>query len=869
VYTNLVADITVDAVYTPVLLFISFRDPVENQEFYELSVPYGTKISDAINALTDENIKNTILNASNADLPAENQSDRNENFRYGDRSINADINSFATQSCDFSLIYDTKVYLAFYLQGGELDGEEPEYVDTEIYERYAGDIIEEPSLKPRYGYIFEGWYSEPDGGYELYFNAPLEMDCYAYARWTKLVCDISFPDIEGICFNYDGIIEDLDYGSDFSFTVTAEAGIEILKIKANILEVIEQNGLYTLTTIEDDINIAVETATLSIYTLRFYGENNELLYIRSVTQGQLLGKEPSLPKRTGATGLWYNGDTQYNFAVSEINGNMEFKARYVFVDYVVSYHLDDEIIFGNITYGSTDFEFLSPDKKDGVLFDGWFFDTELTQRATKDAVASLGGHADLYPKWTPEPETAISHSILGKWVGELILVEFLPNGVVRINEGQYFFECGFSIDETNVYIPGEDLNYNGSVVVLRGKTLEKTQKNYLFIQFTGTAINMVEEGAVEATTETSESYWYYDEELETPFEFGKVVDESFVAHSILILYSSDTRKVTLNFNAMNGYTDGNVTSQTINVKKNETVTPSIVSATANTPGFFFVGWALEGTQTLVDIHYLNTFEVFTLNVYAVYASNEVYSGETLTGQFSTLRQNEIVFVEFFDHGSYQILLIDLQTVSLRRSVILFYSHSAQNGFTDGEGRPIVIDENAATLTLFDETQSITLANHVLTFDSARYSLTEDETPHVLEFTQTGITLDGGDFSPVFQNGGMYYYLKLYNGIEVLTALDITQWTPAEAPAFEFPTDYRGVYEGIYIYENEPLTFELTINDSYATWTFFEENIALDRIEEEKYYMLDSIGMKFYYENGNYFLAPTQDEGEPIQLTRLS
>lgn len=867
VYTDIISDITINAIYTPMQYSVRFID-VSGNIFHTLEIPYGTKISDALDAISDENIKASIRNVSNDDLPVESQSPRNINFRYGERFGNADINSVVRKDYDFHLIYDIKIYVTFHLQGGEFD-EITDYVDETPIEMLAGDSISEPVIKKRYGYRFEGWFSEANDGNKVYFDTALPTeDFHAYAVWTELFCDVSFPEIEGVTFVYEVSPDHLRYGSDFTFSVTADT-IEILEIMANMLLLLmEQDGFYTLTEIEDDINIAVKTASLDIFTLRFFAQNSEVpVYMRSVTAGQPLGKEPPLPQILGSIGYWYNDDAQFDFSEA-IFSDMDFTARYFASNYGINYHIDNVIFIGSVEYQNTDFEFLSPPKKQGKLFDGWFYDKTYTQRATKEYIAELGTSVNLYPKWIDE--LSINHPILGKWAGDITYMEFSENGNVRINDGNYFLECGFSVSETGVFILGQKLEYDGETLIFRGKTLTKTEKSYLFADFVSYAVIMFEDGIVGDAPENSNRYWYYDEETRIPFEFGKAPKPEYIENNIIKLYGSDYRFVMLHLDASGGVTIGNITDQEVAVKKNENMFPSSI-VSAEKPDHEFLGWALEGTQTLVDIHYLNTFEVYSLNLYAVYAPVGAYSGETISGLYSAERGDEILLIEFMGDGSYQITFYDLENLTTRRNIIQFYSHS-ENGFVDAYGRAITLSEDGITMMLPEETQSITLTAHTLSYESSRYVNSEDD--RVLLFSSTGMILEQREYSPVIRKGQYYYYFAINNSIEILTILDISEWEAAE---LIFPTEYRGVYEGYYLYKNnELLLFNLEINDSSAVWIFFDENEQpvdeytgiLDYIEEDKYYVMEALGHKLYMdENTDYFLAPLE-YGDTIQITKL-
>lgn len=866
IYTNITSDFTVNAVYTPNQYSVRFYDPIDGMVFYTLNITYGTKISEAAAEIEDINIKTLILNPNNDDLAAENQSPNNVNFRFGNRSINADINSLITQNCDFYLIYDIKVFVTLYLQGGEFAQESP-FTDGVAVEMLAGDTIAEPILNSRYGFRFEGWYSAPEQGLPVVFDEPLDSQgLVAYAVWTELFCDVSFPDIEGITFHYEGSAEHLKYGSTLSFTITSD--VEILKIKANLLELIEQDGAYLLTNIEDDINIAVETAELSIHTLRFYNENDdELLFTRSVTHGQYLGKQPPLAQKPGAVGFWYYGDTQFDFLDAAITeDDMRFNARYFASNYTINYHIDGNIIINYVEYGNAEFEFYSPPRRENQLFDGWFFDAALTTRASKQAVAERGASVDLYPKWTDKK--SISHDILGKWAGELILLEFLSDGSVRINDEAFFFECAFTATEEGIFILEQPLDYDDATLIFRNRTLTKTNNSYLFVDFDG-AVVMVEGDTVEQSEETAGKYWYYDAESNIRFEFGATIKSQYVQNGYLRLFASDYRKITLYYDAMGGATVGsqqsNETQQYIFVSKDQSVFPAMF--TAEKSGYTFVCWKLAGTHILVDIHYLNAFEVHSLKLEAVYAENGEYSGETIDGQYSAIRGDEIILVRFDADGSYQVMYFDITNMTMRRSIKQSYSY--ENGsFWDSQSRAITlspnnISPNNITMILPNETQSISLNRHVLEYEYNRYV---HETYGELLITAEGITLDGTIYSTVVQSGTKFYYLPIQNSIEVLTVIDLTDWT-AEELSYQFPVEFRGTYEGVYPSEDGDFPFTITLYATYALWSLYDDPIVLTSILEDKYYMLEDIAMMFYFENDSYFLTHIEGAVPDIELTK--
>ncbi len=69
-----------------------------------------------------------------------------------------------------------------------------------------GDMIEPPEPPTRDGYIFDGWYTEPDGGDAYDFGEPITADVTLYAHWVaQEIPAITFRDVSAVTPHHEDI----------------------------------------------------------------------------------------------------------------------------------------------------------------------------------------------------------------------------------------------------------------------------------------------------------------------------------------------------------------------------------------------------------------------------------------------------------------------------------------------------------------------------------------------------------------------------------------------------------------------------------------------------------------------------------------
>ena len=226
--------------------------------------------------------------------------------------------------------------------GIELDKYTVTYiVDGQVYQTTAAEYnsqLSEPIAPTKLGNTFKGW---SDGNSIIDFGTyKVTSDVTLSAAWDGDSFTVT-PAADGVGYtvasNDNAVV---DYGDDYSFTVTLEEhyNADNMKVYANgvLLTGIENGRVYSyiVKNITSDITIVVMDVSADNYTVR-YNVDGELYYSESVAY---MGKahKPKSPEKTGsAFDGWFDGDVEWNFG-NEITADLTLEARFTKLTYQIT-----------------------------------------------------------------------------------------------------------------------------------------------------------------------------------------------------------------------------------------------------------------------------------------------------------------------------------------------------------------------------------------------------------------------------------------------------------------------------------------------------------------------------------------------------
>ncbi len=888
--SNLKEDIDVYAVYTPFTYDISFYN-WENTLLTVIETHYGDILADTIaNSDLDESLKNELLDP---EVPSHLNDPINTNFRYGNKSHDADIYTPVTIETNYTLIYDSTIKITIFANGGEL-ADTIDFTDGEEKEVTAGFSPYNLEVKQRYGYEFMGWYTaddyDPDSFpdtaelTEMNIMSPLYENTMIIAEWEKIYINVSFPDIDGITFLIDetafpdGGIEIIEFGANISFTIDTQTNIQ--QIIANTEELNQNQDVYTLNQVEQNTVISVKTADIDVHTLRFFNEDRmSLLHTYKINHNQILTIIPDIPSIYGAHGQWVSDLEGYTFE-TPVTQDIDFELFYEYSYYPVYYHFhyDSSYEHETVQYGDTSFRFLSPPPRSGYLFDGWYVSPQFVERATVEYVINMGRRVNLYANWVEEKD--YTHPIIGKWYSDNFILHFHDSGLVQINDHDHFFECSYAIINEKIFILDKEIIFDGDYIVYEDMTFEKSTQPLTIIKFTDIGYYTIVGDEIPYIEDIFEYYWYTDnQEYTQMFDLYSQIDFELIDNNFIQLYKDNRRLVNINYDPLDGNTQFNISSQNIYITSSNTFQFSYYDQINDLPTAFldnyhFAGWVISGTKVLVDKSYLINNYRTNLNVEAYYVPlNIEYPQNTLEGFYYKYDENEntIITAEFFDDGSYWISFIDALDNSFYRYIPLYYYWS-DNEFYDENDNLIIPDGD--TITFFLNGQQINMEKPLYdTQDLYHFYPLSDDKYDLIEFEQNNLLINRSKKINAVQLGSRLYYIDTLEFMEydeeifMLETYDIDDFIALND---QIPSLYLGSFEGeltitpdeggeeihydIEIIVNSDNTIQLIYNSDNGE----QESSALVFYFNEQLYIIESYD-KFYLwydENEDIFILDT-------------
>ncbi|HHU43105.1 MAG TPA: InlB B-repeat-containing protein [Clostridiales bacterium] len=867
--TKIKNDIEVYAIYQPFTYDITFFDWDNNIIITLEDVEYGSILKDIIENSQDLDPA-IIEELLNPQIPEELQNEMNHNFRYGNKLYDADIYTPITRGGSYFLIFDTTIKITVFANGGELEGDF-DIIDGEEKEVQAGTSLVDLDIKERYGYKFLGWYTSSDYAPEYFDpenlpqdlieinkNIPLYQNTMLIALWEKLFCQISFPDIDGVGFYIDnephsGIIT-IDYGESIDFLIDTQK--DILRVLANDLELTADNGLYALGQIEENIVIAIETSEIPIHTLRFYSQDQILLHTLYVNNGRILLLIPEIESIHGASGEWRCIEHPSFSFDSPITEDLTFELSYSYFTYPIYYHYDGLIKAENIDYGDISYILWSPPPKEGYLFEGWYVNEQLSQKASVQYAVNMGRPVNLYAKWTEEKD--FEHPIIGKWYAERMILHFYQNGLVTFNFEEKFFEYSYTVIDEAVFILDEELIFEHGQLIYKNTVFTKTDQNVTIIEFGSLGLYTIVGDRIPYNDEVFSYYWYLDDNIyKEMYDIYGELDYDKVENNFLRLYPHPFRLVKIYYDAMDGVTQYNIEYQYVYVTQyyelifsdpDDTLTDFIF---ATKDHHIFVGWTVEDTSILMDKNYLTNNYILEIRAKAKYISDAITPPEnTIEGFYYHYdsQSESITTVEFYADGTYQITKMNIYHRGDR--YILFYYFWDENGFRDENGNEIAVQDSVISLYIDGVLISLKKPVYNVIFPYFAYPK-EDNDYDFIEIYEDYVLYNNQIVDAVIENNFLFYIQRYPDDLCHLITIDMDDLIALNQ---DIPQHYNGVFEGQHIFEvpeGENLIVDIQV-------TISANHTALLMYKSENYPDWEYEAKVFYYQEQCHILYKIYD-----------
>ncbi len=413
-----------------------------------------------------------------------------------------------------------------------------------------GKTVAEPTEVPeRLGYTFAGWAFD--------FTSPIYNDTVITAKWTLNTYTITYDPNGGVFVDGANATRTISYGSEYGKLIDETQ--------------ISRDGakLIGWTTVKDDATTLVKAQD------KYLVEDDTTLY--------------ALWEITGVTVTYVTNGGK----VAELDDN------------VVTDSKGKDISNEKLPYG-TKVNDVRKAVKDGLKFEGWYLDAELTEAYDN---APLTGSITLYAKYYAEVTFQIYENdnyaaVIGTKtvnVDEFDTVE-LPTAKdlgVALGDTDEFFGW-YTVDEFAKVQAGQTAVTVENVTATAEVTYcAKVLRHYTVTFNTngGTDVDAQDVAykglATEPTAPTKVGSefagWYSDAACETPFDFATPITADTT------VYAKWNRSiVTITFNMDMEWMGGTSSTPTINIYYGDTI-PADAVPDATFPGYTFDGWYLDGT----------------------------------------------------------------------------------------------------------------------------------------------------------------------------------------------------------------------------------------------------------------------------------
>ncbi|MFA9465075.1 MAG: InlB B-repeat-containing protein [Velocimicrobium sp.] len=403
----------------------------------------------------------------------------------------------------------------------------------------CGTTINEPTAPTREGYLFAGWYSDPELNAAYTFDTMPAEDSTVYAKWTANSYTITFDSNGGTSVE----------------NITQDCGTAVSEPTAPTKEGYRFAGWYSDSKLStaysfgtmpiEDITVYASW-TINQYTITF--NTNEGSMVNSITQAYKSEvSAPENPTREGYSFIgWYKDSTlstAYTFGTMPAEDSTVY-AKWTANSYTITFDSNGGTSVENITQDcETAVSEPTAPTKEGYRFAGWYSDSELS--VTYSFGTMPIDNITVYASWTINQYTITFNTNEGSMV-DSITQEYgsqvsAPENPAR--EGYSFI--GWYTDSTlsTAYIFGTMPAEDSTVYV-------KWTANSYTITFDsngGTSVeNITQECGTAVSTPmapTKEEYrfagWYSDSEFSTAYSFDTMPTDNITVYAKWVVNGSE------------------------------------------------------------------------------------------------------------------------------------------------------------------------------------------------------------------------------------------------------------------------------------------------------------------------------------------
>lgn len=273
------------------------------------------------------------------------------------------------------------------------------------YDRYG-----ELPTPTRYGYTFDGWYTEADGGYRRYDTTTMSTaaDHTLYAHWSQAQVRVNFD------FNGSGRDPDYDYvyyGSTYSwFPSGYRDGYELVGWFTSP-EGGEEVTRETVCTNAEEHTLYAHWRAAQL-TVWFYGNGGTASESeRTVTFAAPYGTLPTATRDGYTFRGWFTQSSDGDEVTAETPvstpWNHSLYAQWDGIEYVVTFDPNGgsvEPTSATVTFGSK-YGTLPTPTRYGYEFYGWYTEAEGGSRRRETSTVNTAADHTLYAHWTAAPHT--------------------------------------------------------------------------------------------------------------------------------------------------------------------------------------------------------------------------------------------------------------------------------------------------------------------------------------------------------------------------------------------------------------------------------------------------------------------------------
>ncbi|MBO0454686.1 InlB B-repeat-containing protein [Candidatus Enterococcus murrayae] len=267
-----------------------------------------------------------------------------------------------------------------------------------------GDCVVAPADPTRPGYIFTGWYKDPNGLEEFDFTKEISEDTIIYALWKQETYQVDYQtnggdEIESEIVNSGELITKPEEPSRAGYTFEGWYKDKELTEAYDFNTPVTENLVLYAKWLKN-----VETE----YTVTYEVNGGSKVASETVKKGELFGK-PKDPSRESYTFAGWYTDKEltkaYDFNTPATE-NLVLYAKWVQnveTKYTVSYEVNggSKVASETVKKGNP---FTKPNdpSRSGYTFEGWYTDKELTK--AYDFATPATGNLVLYAKWVQNVE---------------------------------------------------------------------------------------------------------------------------------------------------------------------------------------------------------------------------------------------------------------------------------------------------------------------------------------------------------------------------------------------------------------------------------------------------------------------------------